>query len=122
MISIQEHIKDRFNIKDEDFVKIKLLFFYSFSLGLFIAFYFVPANSQFLENFGHQELPYAYIISGIVGIIAITFYSYIQKRKRSKTLFLTAVVLMFITALLSRFFYFLLKNVYSSMCRGIYGS
>lgn len=113
MISIQEHIKDRFNIKDEDFVKIKLLFFYSFSLGLFIAFYFVPANSQFLENFGHQELPYAYIISGIVGIIAITFYSYIQRRKRSKILFLSAVVFMFGTALLSRFFYLLLsKNTF----------
>ena len=110
MISIQEHIKDKFNIKDEDFVKIKLLFFYSFSLGLFIAFYFVPANSQFLENFGHQELPYAYIISGIVGIIAILFYSYIQSRKHTKTLFLTAIILMLSIAFLSRLFFYLIKN------------
>ncbi|MBN2893937.1 MAG: MFS transporter [Bacteroidales bacterium] len=110
MSKIQEHIKDRFNLKDEDYVKIKLLFFYSFALGFFIAFYFVPANSKFLENFGHQELPYAYIISGVVGVLAISFYSYIQRRQHSKTLFISAVVLMATTALLSRFFLFLIKN------------
>ena len=112
MASIQENIKDKFNIKDEDFIKIKLLFFYSFSLGLFIAFYFVPANSQFLENYGHQELPYAYIISGIVGIIAILFYSHIQSRKHSKTLFLSAIILMLSVAFLSRFFFFIIKSNY----------
>lgn len=110
MTKIQEHIKDRFNLKDEDYIKIKLLFFYSFSLGFFIAFYFVPANSQFLENFGHQELPYAYIISGVVGVIAISFYSYIQRKRHSKTLFIAAVILMAGTALLARLFLFLLEK------------
>jgi ATP:ADP antiporter, AAA family len=112
VLSIQEHIKDRFNIKDDDFIKIKLLFFYSFSLGLFIAFYFVPANSQFLKNFGHKELPYAYIISGVVGIIAISFYSYIQSRRQSKTLFLSAIIIMAAIALLSRLFLFLIEKNY----------
>lgn len=110
MIGVQQHIKDRFNIKDDDYNKIKLLFLYSFALGFFIAFYFVPANSKFLENYGHFELPYAYIISGIVGIFAITVYSFIQKHKRSKTLFVSAIVFMLIISLLSKVFLVLLEN------------
>ncbi len=112
MISLQENIKEIFDLKDEDYDKIKLLFLYSFALGLFIAFYFVPANSQFLENFGHQELPYAYIISGVVGIISISFYSYIQRKKHSKILFLSAVILMLFIALVSRVFLLILDKNY----------
>ena len=86
------YIIDRFNLKEEEYTKIKLLFVYSFFLGLFIAFYFVPANSNFLKTFGHMELPYAYIISGLVGVIAISFYSLVQKKRQSKTLFLSAIL------------------------------
>jgi hypothetical protein len=83
VIGIQTYIKDRFNIKDDDYNKIKLLFLYSFFLGFFIAFYFVPANSNFLSNYGHWELPFAYVISGVVGVIAISFYSLVQRKRHS---------------------------------------
>lgn len=110
MLTIQSYIKDRFNLKKDDYNKIKLLFLYSFALGLFIAFYFVPANSKFLENFGHYELPYAYIISGVVGIIAISIYSYIQKKSKSKILFISAIVFMLFIAAVSKIFLYLLDN------------
>lgn len=110
MLGLQEYIRDRFNIKDDDYNKIKLLFLYSFSLGFFIAFYFVPANSKFLENYGHFELPYAYLISGVVGILAITVYSFIQKHKRSKTLFVSAIIFMLFISLLSKVFLYVLEN------------
>ncbi len=110
MLGLKPYIKDRFNIKDDDYDKIKLLFLYSFSLGLFIAFYFVPANSKFLENYGHFELPYAYIVSGAVGILAITVYSYIQKKQKSKTLFISAVFFMLFIAILSKVFLYILDH------------
>lgn len=91
-VKIKTYFIDRFNLKEDEYNKIKLLFFYSFFLGLFIAFYFVPANSNFLNTFGHLELPYAYIVSGIVGVISISFYSIVQKKRKSKTLFLFAII------------------------------
>jgi len=108
--NFQRNIIERFNLKDEDYIKIKLLFLFSFALGLFVAFYFVPANSQFLNNFGHQELPLAYIFSGVVGVISISFYSYVQKKRQSKYLFTSVILLMTLIALLSRILLLLTKN------------
>jgi hypothetical protein len=110
MIGLQTYIKERFNLKDDDYTKIKLLFLYSFFLGLFIAFYFVPANSNFLSNFGHWELPYAYVISGIVGVIAIAFYTFIQSRKKTKTLFLSAIIFMFVVSIADWLIILYLRN------------
>jgi len=110
MLRVQQYIKERFDIKDDDYNKVKLLFLYSFALGFFIAFYFVPANSKFLENYGHFELPYAYIISGAMGILAITVYSNIQKHRRSKTLFIAAIVFMLLISILSKVFLYILDT------------
>lgn len=107
---IKTYFIDRFNLKEDEYNKIKLLFFYSFFLGLFIAFYFVPANSNFLNTFGHQELPYAYIVSGLVGVISISFYSLVQKKRRSKTLFLSAIIGMSFIGILVWLFEFLLTK------------
>ena len=112
--SIEKYFRDKFKLTKEDFNKLKFLFIFSFFLGLFIAFYFVPANSQFLANFGHKELPIAYIFSGIVGTIAIVIYSNIQIKYKSKTLFTIAILIMLFISLISRFFLVLLdKNLLS---------
>lgn len=111
---MQTYIKERFNLKNDDYNKIKLLFLYSFFLGLFVAFYFVPANSNFLSNYGHWELPYAYFVSGIVGVIAIVFYTFIQKKRKTKTLFVSAIIFIFGISLLDRFFLLILdKNIFN---------
>lgn len=113
MLNIQTYIKDRFNLKDEDYQKIKLLFLFSFALGLFVAYYFVPANSKFLENYGHTELPFAYMISGVVGVISISIYSLIQIKQRSKTMFLSAIILMLVITFSTKLFQFALdKNIF----------
>lgn len=104
------YIKDKFNLKDEDYEKIKLLFLFSFAIGFFVAFYFVPANSKFLENYGHYELPYAYIVSGVVGVISISIYSLIQIRHRSKSMFLSAIFLMLLISFSTKIFYIILEN------------
>jgi len=56
-----------FDLKPNEGLKFTLLFFHSFFLGLFIAFYFVPANSVFIKNYGSEQLPLAYVIAGIAG-------------------------------------------------------
>ena len=91
-----------FSLKQEEGTKFTLLFFHSFFLGLFIAFYFVPANSIFIQYHGSERLPMAYILSGIVGYLTSSIYSALQKRVSHKTLFLGATVFMFFITLASR--------------------
>lgn len=90
------------DIKPEELSKFSLLFFHSFFLGLFIAFYFVPANSVFIQHFGSEHLPEAYIVSGIVGYFISIAYSFVQNRFGSLKLFLGALLFMFFLSLAAR--------------------
>lgn len=89
-------------IKSEDTSKFKLLFFHSFFVGLFIAFYFVQANSVFIKNYGSETLPIAYMIAGLAGYLISSIYSYFQKKIKSKYLFGSALAFMFVITLLGR--------------------
>lgn len=80
-----------------------LLFLHSFFLGLSIAFYFVPANSEFINYYGSEQLPLAYIVSGIAGYFITSIYSFLQKRVNSQVLFLGATFFMLIVTALGRF-------------------
>jgi len=97
---ISGKILDRVKIKPEEWSLFVILFLHSFFLGIFIAFYFVPANSVFLEHFNYKALPYAYMAAGVVGYIVTTIYSAIQKRHSSFYLFFGAIVFMIILTLL----------------------
>ncbi len=100
----EQTIYDKINIPQKDFTKIVLLFAFSFALGLFVAFYFVPSNSEFLENVGTTYLPFAYLLAGVAGYISTYAYSYIQKNaKNSKYLFFGAIIFMLLISLISRF-------------------
>ena len=89
-------------LKEKEVKIFLLLFFHSFFLGWFIAFYFASANSVFIVHFGSEHLPYAYIIAGIAGYLVSTIYSVIQKRISTKTLFTSALGFMLIVTLLGR--------------------
>ncbi len=91
-----------FDLKQNEGKKFTLLFFHSFFLGLFIALYFVPANAVFIKNYGIEQLPIAYIISGIAGWILSTIYSFLQKKVSGKILFLVALLFMLIITIISR--------------------
>lgn len=91
-----------FNIKPEESRKFVLLFLHSFFLGVFIAIYFVPANSVFIHHFGSEHLPIAYISSGIAGYLVSQLYSTLQKRVKSLTVFLVALGLMFFVPMIAR--------------------
>lgn len=102
-MNIKSVLLKTFNLKPEEGLKFSLLFFHSFCLGLFIALYFAPANSIFIQNFGSEQLPIAYIVSGIAGYIISLIYSALQKRVSSKVLFLSALIFMFCLPLIARF-------------------
>ena len=103
-------LNNRINLKKEEFEKITYLQLFSFFLGFFVAFYFVSANAEFVKHFGSKQLPFAYIISGLVGTGTLIIYSWIQKRTSSKNLFTYAITISIVVALLSRFLIFLVKN------------
>ncbi len=90
------------NIKQEEEKKFMYLFFHSFSLGLFIALYFLSANSLFIEHFESKDLPLAYVCAGGVGYIVSLIYSYMQRRVQSRTLFLTSLAFLALIPILSR--------------------
>ncbi len=92
-----------FELKPEEYTKFMLLFFHSFCLGLFIAFYFVPANSVFIKHFETEQLPLAYIASGIAGYLSTLLYSYLQKKVRSLMLFLGVSLFIVFVTLVGRF-------------------
>ena len=100
--NLDKLILKTFNIKPQEKSKFLLLFFHSFFVGLFIAFYFVQANSAFISRYGSDKLPIAYMIAGLVGYLISTLYSYLQKKIKSKYLFAGALAFMLITALLAR--------------------
>lgn len=103
------YIKDKFELKDEHFEKIKYLFLFSFGLGFFVAFYFVPANSKFLEYYGYSELPLAYVVSGLVGVAVISLYSFLQIKKKFKLMFLSAIFWMIAVGVFVKIFQIVLK-------------
>jgi len=89
-------------LKESEITIFWLLFFHTFFLGLFIAFYFVSSNSVFIHNFGSSDLPLAYITSGIVGYISTFIYSALQKKVKSKYLFLGALIFMLLVTISGR--------------------
>ncbi len=108
--NLDKKIRDKFELKQDEYQKIKLLLLFSFFLGLFVAFYFVPANSEFVNYYGSAQLPYAYIVSGIMGSLALLIYSWIQRKTRSKLLFQSAIIIMIFLALLAKVGLILLKS------------
>lgn len=101
-MSLKKFIIRAFELKPEEYTKFLLLFFHSFFLGLFIAFYFVPANSIFIQHFSNEELPLAYIASGLVGYLSTLIYSNLQKRVSSRALFLGALLFMAVVTIIGR--------------------
>ena len=105
MQKLTQLILKSFNIKPQERKKVMLLFFHSFFVGLFIAFYFVQANSSFISHYGSDKLPFAYMIAGLVGYLLSTFYSWLQKKIKNKFLFAGALAFMLITSIIGRIGY-----------------
>jgi len=102
MFNLNKILIKTFGLKSDEVNKFLLLFFHSFFIGLFIAFYFVQANSVFIEEYGSEQLPYAYLLAGLTGYIISSLYSYYQQKVKSKYLFASALIFMLIISLFGR--------------------
>jgi len=86
-------------IKQEERNLFLYLFLFSFFLGVFVSFFFVPANSMFVKNFGMDYLPIAYILSGLLGYGLSFSYRFFQNRISHRNLYLTTLFFILIVAL-----------------------
>ncbi|MBQ5551057.1 MAG: hypothetical protein IIT32_08345, partial [Bacteroidales bacterium] len=100
-ITLSHFLVKNFELKQQEVPIFLMLFLHSFFLGLAGAFYFTPANSEFIKHFGSEQLPYAYIASGIGGYLFTQIYSWMQKRIDSRTLFMGALIFMTVVTLAS---------------------
>ncbi len=91
-----------FSLKKDEVNKFLLLFFHSFFVGMFIALYFVQANSVFIKNYGSEQLPFAYILAGLFGYIISSIYSYFHQKIKSQYLFISALAFMLLITLTGR--------------------
>jgi len=86
---------------------IALLFSLSTFIGVFVAFFFSVANSAFLGEIEDlpKILPYAYILSGLVGYLAVRAFGVLETKvglRRAMSLNLVALLAMTLLFLLGR--------------------
>lgn len=68
------------NFKKEEGPKILILVLLSLFFGIFISYYNSYITAQFLEEFDRSFYTYAYLASGIIGLITTFFYSYLLRK------------------------------------------
>ncbi len=70
------------NIEAGEGASVGLLIFQSIFLGIFYGTFDISASAMFLEEFEASMIPNAFLVSGVVGIILTSFYSWLQSRIR----------------------------------------
>jgi AAA family ATP:ADP antiporter len=68
------------NIEKEEISSVSILIFQSVFLGIFAGAFDVGAQSLFIETYGAALIPKAFAISGGVGIIITSLYSFLQRK------------------------------------------
>jgi MFS family permease len=68
------------NLEKKDWGKVKIFILESFCIGIFVAALEISSTSLFLEQFSESELPKAFIISGGLGILITSLFSFFQGR------------------------------------------
>ena len=92
------------NLEERDWGKVKIFTLVSFFIGVFVASLEISSTSLFLEKFSEAELPKAFIISGGIGVLITSFFSFLQGRFNFRMLMnfsLIALILLTIAIRLS---------------------
>lgn len=70
-----------FSIEEGETGRVGLLLIMSFFMGAFLATFSVAAQTLFLSHFdGKHDLPKAFVISGVFGLVATILYNFLQTR------------------------------------------
>jgi hypothetical protein len=95
------NISKALNIEKDERSVVYLLLVQSVFLGIFAGALDVGANSLFLEAYGANLMPRAFMISGAVGIIFTSVYTFLQKRIHFRLFtILNLLIAILLTALL----------------------
>jgi len=82
-----------FSIEEGETGRVGLLLIMSFFMGVFLATFSVAAQTLFLSTFdGKTDLPRAFVISGVFGLIATIVYNFLQTRIPFRTLALLSLL------------------------------
>jgi AAA family ATP:ADP antiporter len=69
------------DVEPDEVERVFVLFVMGFCMGMFIAAINVASQSLFLEHFDEEtELPVAFVVSGVFGLLATLVYTFLQNR------------------------------------------
>jgi len=91
-------ISKALNIEAGEGASVTSLLFQSVFLGIFYGTFDISAHAMFLEVFDADMIPRAFLVSGLVGIIMTSLYSWLQSRIRFS---LFAIFNLFMVAVLT---------------------
>jgi hypothetical protein len=86
------------NLRPEEQKSFRSLFLLSLITGIGLSYYFVAVNSFLIQKASVSNLPYAYIISGLGGVLLIKIYQYRQQKKGIITSYRESVIAFFLVA------------------------
>jgi len=79
-MSLTSRFSGMVKLRAEERRSFRLLFLLSLITGVALSFYFVAVNTFLIQNTSVSNLPYAYIISGIGGVLLIRIYQARQRK------------------------------------------
>ncbi len=91
------------NIESGEKASVMLLIFQSVFLGIFYGTFDISAHALFLEVFEQAMIPRAFLVSGVVGIILTSMYTWLQSRIRFSVFSIINLFLVAILTVLMRF-------------------
>lgn len=88
------------DIRSDEVQPVLLMLVQSFFTGIFLAYLFSVANGAFLKTFEARFFPVAYIISGVLGFVISSIFSYFQRTVPYKKLLPRVLMLLLVVVLL----------------------
>jgi hypothetical protein len=86
------------NLRPEEQKSFRLLFLLSLITGIGLSYYFVAVNTFLIQKASVSNLPYAYIISGLGGVLLIKIYQQRQHKRGIINSYKESVIAFFLIA------------------------
>ncbi|MEQ8359820.1 MAG: HEAT repeat domain-containing protein [Cytophagales bacterium] len=90
-------------IEERETNKVILFTLQSFFIGVFISTFEIGSTSLFLEYFNQSDLPKAFIISGLAGVVFTTIFTSLQRSIKFKNLSLINLFVISVLTILLRY-------------------
>ena len=88
------------NLRPEEQKSFRSLFLLSLISGIGLSYYFVAVNSFLIQKTSVSNLPYAYIISGLGGLLLIKLYQHRQQKRGIINSYRESIIAFFVIAAL----------------------